>query len=115
MLFTYMSVRLNAEKVGDQQAVINWNFADTGGRYAMTLRNRVLSVTPQHSAAKADATVTLPKPLLVALSAGVISVEQAVKDGKIKVDGDASKVVLVLGNLDGFTPEFPIVTPATNR
>jgi alkyl sulfatase BDS1-like metallo-beta-lactamase superfamily hydrolase len=115
MLFTYMSVRLNADKIGDQQAVINWNFTDTGGKYAMTLRNRVLTVVPQYSAAKADVTVTLPKLMLAALGAGVISVDQAVKDGKIKVDGDAGKVATILGSLDSFTPDYPIVTPVVNR
>jgi alkyl sulfatase BDS1-like metallo-beta-lactamase superfamily hydrolase len=115
MLFTYMSVRLNADKIGDQQAVINWNFTDTGGKYAMTLRNRVLTVVPQYSAAKADVTVTLPKLMLAALGAGVISVDQAVKDGKIKVEGDAGKVATILGSLDSFTPDYPIVTPVVNR
>ncbi len=70
----------------------------------------VFSVSP-----KADATVTLPKMVLAALNGGVITVEQGMKGGKIKVEGNAEKVAFVFAGLDTFTLGFPILTPAVER
>ncbi len=115
MLFQYMSVRVMPEKVGGQQVVINWNIADTKTRYTTTLRNSTLTFSPDTASPKADATVTLPKMMLAALNGGVISVEQAMKEGKIKVEGSADKVAFVFAGLDTFSPGFPILTPAVER
>ncbi len=115
MLFAYMAIRVDAAKVEGQQALINWRFSDDGSRYAMTLRNGALTVLPEQQAGGADLTITLAKPVLIALSAGVLPLDKAVQDGKAKVEGDARKLQLLLGSLDTFRPNFPLVTPAVER
>jgi len=114
MIFDFMAVRVNAEKLGDEQALINWRFAD-GQRYATTLRNRVLTVQPGREDPRADATVSLPRAVLAGLAAGALSLDQAVAEGKVRIDGQAPKVALLLSSLDTFRPNFPIVTPAVER
>ena len=61
LFFDFLGVRLNGEKAEGKTIVVNWEFPDTGQRYALTLQNCALTYLADRHAAEADCTVT-PRP-----------------------------------------------------
>ena len=60
---------------------------------------------------KADATVTLSRAALDAVTLRQTTFPEAVMAGRIKLEGNPSKLVELLGMLDTFNPMFEIVEP----
>ena len=107
MLFDLLAVRLNPEKVGDGATSVLFVFPDRGERYLVTVKNQVLVGRPAAPDAKAEATLTLPRALLL----------QALLNGKplagqpgVKVEGNGLALVKMLGWFDAPKGDFPIVT-----
>lgn len=111
LFFDYMAVRLNSDKAAGKNLVLNWTFTDLNQRYAMTLRNSALTYLEGAQDAKPTASVTLSKAALDRISLREITMQQAMQDGSIKIDGDPTSVGALFGMLDSFDPSFPIVTP----
>ena len=107
MLFDLLAVRLNPEKVGDGATSVLFVFPDRGERYLVTVKNQVLVGRPAAPDAKAEATLTLPRALLL----------QALFTGKplagqpgVKVEGNGLALVKMLSWFDAPKGDFPIVT-----
>jgi alkyl sulfatase BDS1-like metallo-beta-lactamase superfamily hydrolase len=111
--FDYLGVRLNAEKAEGKTMLINWTFVDTKQQVAMTLENAALIHVAGKHAANADATVTLARDTLNAVALGQTSITEAVKAGRISVEGDASKLEELFAMLDTFSRSFPVIEPKT--
>lgn len=111
LLFDYWGVRLNADKADGKHIVINWNFTDTAESYTLNLSNAALTYRPNWQAEDADLTLTLARATLDAIMLGETLLTDEVAAGAIEVDGDGRKLAELLGMLDTFTPDFPIVTP----
>lgn len=112
LYFDYLGIRINGEKaVGVGQIALNWRFTDLGERYALTLRNAALTYRRGAHDPQADATITLTKATLDAISLRQDSFDQAIADGRIAVEGDRGKLITLLGLLDTFEPLFNIVEP----
>jgi len=45
------------------------------------------------------------------INAGVLSWQSALKSGELVINGDPSKLLNLLGMMEGFNPMFNIVTP----
>lgn len=110
MLFDYLAVRLNADKADGQIISVALDFTDLGKRYTLTVENSVL-VYSDKPGLKADATATLSKAVMDRLNLGETNVEEQLKSGGIKINGDASAFARLFGMLDTFNPSFAIVTP----
>jgi alkyl sulfatase BDS1-like metallo-beta-lactamase superfamily hydrolase len=104
-------VRLDSEKAVGHDMTLNWNFDDLGQRFALTLRNGVLTYRENASHAKADATVTLSKATLDRISLGQLDFPTAMKQGDIKLEGDGVRFKSLMGMLTTFQPTFNVVTP----
>ncbi|MFT3801031.1 MAG: alkyl sulfatase dimerization domain-containing protein [Burkholderiaceae bacterium] len=111
--FDFLAVRLDGDKAAGKQLTLNWNFTDIGQRYAMTLRNSVLTYLEDTQYPQPNAAITLTKATLDRLSLKQTTMEQAVKDGAIKVDGNSAALAELFGMLDSFDLSFDIVTPRT--
>ncbi|WP_176084704.1 alkyl sulfatase dimerization domain-containing protein [Martelella sp. HB161492] len=110
LLFDYLGVRLNSEKVGDAHVVINFDF-DQGQKYLVELENGVLNHTEDAAADNPDVTVTLSRETLNNILLQTVTVDGAVEKGDIKIDGDQAKLKDVVSSLDSFNFWFNIVTP----
>ncbi|MFZ1180782.1 MAG: alkyl sulfatase C-terminal domain-containing protein, partial [Herbaspirillum sp.] len=108
--FDYMAVRLDAAKAEGKKMVINWNFTDSKQRLALTLENSALTHAPGQ-ARNADATLTLSRATLDAITLKQTTFPEAVQAGQIKIDGDRAKISELLGMLDTFEQMFPVVEP----
>lgn len=110
MLLDYLSVRIDPKKAAGKDISINFKFPGNGDTLALSLHNSVLNYRKKLPE-KADATLTLERKDLQAVLTGRAKLDDLVKDGKAKADGNAAK----LAEIEAVTakPEFwfNIVTP----
>jgi alkyl sulfatase BDS1-like metallo-beta-lactamase superfamily hydrolase len=111
LFFDFMGVRLNATKAEGKTMVINWNFTDSKQQYVLTLENSALTYVPGRQAANADATITLARGTLDAITLRKTTFPDALQAGLVKVDGDPRKLGDLLSMLDTFSVMFEIVEP----
>ena len=111
MFFDYLGVRLNAQKAEGKRLTVNWNFTEPRQQFVLNLENSVLTYVVGKQSDKADATLTLARATLDAVTLRKTSFSEAVQSGLIGIEGDAGKLVELLGMLDTFNPMFEIVEP----
>jgi len=111
MFFDFMAIRLDADKAQGHDMTLNWRFDDLDQSFALTLRNGVLTQREGMQHAKADATVRMSKAVLDRISLRQLDFATALKQGDIRVEGQAGKLPELLGLLVAFSPAFNIVTP----
>lgn len=111
MFMDVLSVRMDSDKAQGHDMTLNWNFTDLGQPFALTLRNGVLTYREHASHAKADVTVTMTKDVLDRISLRQLDFPTALKQGDIKLEGDADRFKAMMGMLTAFQPTFNIVTP----
>jgi len=109
--FDYAAIRLDSDKAQGHDMVMNWEFGDLKKDYVLTLRNGVLTHRDNQKANNADVTVKLDKATLDQISLRKLDFPSAIKQGAIKLEGDASKLKAFLGAMDTFNSQFNIVTP----
>jgi len=111
LFFDYLGVRLNGEKAEGRRIVINWVFGDVGRRYALNLEHCALTWLRDRQADRADATVTLDRAVLDRLVLREVPFADAVRQGLVRIEGDAAKVAELLGLFDDFALMFEVVEP----
>jgi alkyl sulfatase BDS1-like metallo-beta-lactamase superfamily hydrolase len=111
LFFDYLAVRIDPAKADGRKMVVNWVFPDASQQVRMTLENSTLTHAMGRQAASPDATVTLNRSTLDAITLRQKTFPEAVKAGEVKVQGNGAKLQELLGMLDDFDPMFDIVTP----
>ncbi len=112
MIFDNMAIQIDGPKAAQRDLRMNLAFSDTGERYYVTLTNGVLNYSEKEQRDDATATYTMTRKDFGALLSGKTKLDDAVKQGDIKVKGDAQ----TLGQLMAVmappkNPMFNIVTP----
>ncbi|MGC1854054.1 MAG: alkyl sulfatase dimerization domain-containing protein [Candidatus Aquirickettsiella sp.] len=115
MILDYMGIRVNAAKAHDKKMGFNLNFTDNKQRYALILENSVLIYTPNKQVPYADATLNLSRDTLNTILLKQKTIELALQDGSIQIQGDKNKLTEFLALLDDFPPMFNIVTPIASN
>ncbi|CAH1541096.1 MBL fold metallo-hydrolase [Vibrio parahaemolyticus] len=110
MLFDYLAVRILPEKAAGKAFVMNLDFTDLDEKYSLYVENSVLNHTKK-LAEKPDVSLELTKATLDDVQLGNITLEKAIADGSIKLDGDPQVLKDFVGMLDNFNFWFNIVTP----
>ncbi|WP_064603740.1 alkyl/aryl-sulfatase [Photobacterium sp. J15] len=110
MLFDYLAVRILPDKAAGKSFAINLNFTDLDEKYTLYIENSVLNHTKKQ-ADKPDVTLTLTKLALDDVQLGNVTLEQAIANGDIALDGDKDVFKDFVGMLDTFKFWFNIVTP----
>ncbi len=111
MFFDFMGVQLNGPKADGKVIILNWNFTDVGEKYVLNLENSALTYMPNQQSPNADATLTLTRATLDAITLGRTTFEKEVAAGNVKIQGDGNKFGELMGMLDTFKGDFNIVTP----
>jgi alkyl sulfatase BDS1-like metallo-beta-lactamase superfamily hydrolase len=91
--------------------VINWKFTDSNQQFVLNLENSALTYVSGRQAANANATVTLTRDTLDAVTLQQISFPDAVKAGRVSIDGDPQKLDELFSMLDTFKVMFEVVEP----
>jgi alkyl sulfatase BDS1-like metallo-beta-lactamase superfamily hydrolase len=110
-VFDLLAVRLNHAKVEGRDLGINFVFTDTGERYALELSNTVLNHTKGRVLSNPAATLSLSREALFRMLVAKVPLNDLVKAGQARLEGDAGAIATVFGNLDTFNPSFGIATP----
>jgi len=110
MLFDYFAVRLDPEKVDGKKYAINVNLSDINETHGLRVENSVLNHSPK-AIRSADASISLTKATLDEIQLGGTTLDKAIADGKVKIEGNDATVRDFLGSLDTFNFWFNIVTP----
>jgi alkyl sulfatase BDS1-like metallo-beta-lactamase superfamily hydrolase len=111
MFFDYLGVRLNAQKAEGKRLIVNWTFTEPRLQVVLNLENSALTYVTGKQSDKADATITLARATLDAVTLRKTTFPEAVQAGLIKIEGDAGRLVELLGMLDTFNPMFEVVEP----
>jgi len=111
MFMDILSVRMDSDKAQGHDMTLNWDFDDLDQHFALTLRNGVLTYREHTRHAQADATVKMSKATLDRISLRQLDFPTAIKQGDIKLEGDAARFKAMLGMLASFQPTFNVVTP----
>jgi alkyl sulfatase BDS1-like metallo-beta-lactamase superfamily hydrolase len=110
-LFDYLGVRLDGEKAGDRRIAIDWVFTDLNRRYALNLEHGALTYLAGRQSERADATVTIARPVLDQIALRELAFADAMARGLATVAGDAARVIDLFDLLDDFAVMFPVVEP----
>ena len=111
LAFDFLGVRLNAAKAEGKTIVINWTFTDLNETYVMNLENSALTHTPGKLSDNADASVTLTRAALDAITLKQRTFLGSVLTGDVSVSGNPLKLRELFGMLDEFSTGFEIVEP----
>jgi alkyl sulfatase BDS1-like metallo-beta-lactamase superfamily hydrolase len=111
LFFGYLAVRLDPAKAEGKRMVINWVLPDTGQKARMNLENSVLMHTMDKQAPDADATVTLDRATLDAITLRQKTFAQAAGDGSVRIAGNGAKLSELLAMFEEVNPLFDVVTP----
>lgn len=104
MLFDYVGILLDKNKIADEDFVINVNIADIDKKIMLRFNNGALLQYDNVQSDSADLTVTCQKKALALLLQGDMAKIQA----SMKLEGDASKLELVVNNLNQFSVNEPM-------
>ncbi|MBS0474597.1 MAG: MBL fold metallo-hydrolase [Proteobacteria bacterium] len=111
MYFDLLAVRLDADKAQGHDMTLDWTFPDTGQRFAITVRNGVLTWREGARGASADVSVTMDKPTLDRINLREISLTDAVAAGAVKIGGNAGRFAELMSWMAVFNPQFNLVAP----
>ena len=111
LFFDFLGVRLNGVKAEGKTMVINWNFTDSKELFVLTLENSALTHVSGRQSPTADASLTLTRATLNAITLQETTFPQAVQAGLVRVQGDARKLGELLAMVDTFNPMFNVVEP----
>ncbi len=111
LAFDFLGVRLNAAKAEGKKITINWTFTDLNETYVLNLENSALTHTSGKLSDNADASVTLTRAALDAITLKQRTFLGSVLTGDVSVSGNPLKLRELFGLLDEFSPGFEIVEP----
>ena len=111
LAFDFLGVRLNAPKAEGKKIVINWTFTDLNETYVLNLENSALTHTSGKLDPNADASVTLTRAALDAITLKQRTFLGSVLTGDVSIGGNPLKLRELFGLLDEFSPGFEIVEP----
>jgi len=109
MLFDYMAVRLNGPKAAGKVLSLNLHLTDLDRKFGLVVENGVLN--HGRPVVQPDATVTVSKAMLDAIQLREVSMEQAITQGELRVEGRREAFGEFMSLLDTFPFWFNIVTP----
>ena len=110
MLFDYLSVRILPEKAEGKDFSINITFTDLEEAYTLSMENSVLNYSREIET-KPDVSLILSKKTLDDVQLGQVTLESAVANGDLVIEGDSEVFKDFMGMLDSFKFWFNIVTP----
>ncbi len=111
MVFDYIGILLDKEAIAKENFRINFVFSDTQEKMMIHFNNGALLQYENTNSDEADLTVTCPKKAL----ALIVKRDMTKIKASMKLEGDASKLDLIINNLNQFkaseNADFNIVEP----
>ena len=117
LLFDMMAIRVDPAKAAGQSMVINWRFTDRSETLVLTLKHCTLTQRLGEWSDKATASVTTTRDTLDAIMVKKLEPREALMSGKLKVEGDPSRLAVLFGAIDQTQNVlmFDVLTPGEGR
>lgn len=106
-----MKVRLDGPSAWGKHLQIGWQVTDPDEHHLLTVENGVLTHRPWPQDANPEATLVIERQALNEMLSGTADLPSLAETGRLKVEGDGTKLGDLLGLLEDPDPNFPIVTP----
>ncbi len=110
MLLDFAAVRVNPQKA-IRPFKINLHLTDRDETHLISVGNGVLVHEAGVMDARAGATVSLPRPLLLMTLFAGAPAAPLIESGAIRVEGDAALYEAFVGLIEPLSPNFAVVTP----
>lgn len=111
MVFDYVGILLDKQALADEDFTINVKFTDSDEKIMLRFNNGALLQYHNTSSDSADLTITCPKKAL----ALILQRNMDAVNASMKLEGDATKLQLIIDNLNQFStaesPKFNIIEP----
>ncbi|SOZ97343.1 putative enzyme with 2 metallo-hydrolase/oxidoreductase domains, 2 TPR-like domains, sterol carrier protein domain; similar to E.coli yjcS, annotated putative alkyl sulfatase [Cupriavidus taiwanensis] len=111
MFLDYLAISLNGDRAAGKTLALNWVQPDTGKRFALTVENGVFRYKPDAQHAAPQATLTMPRAVLMGVLAGQTTLQAETQAGRARVEGDPQALAAWAVLMDKSEPNFAIVTP----
>jgi alkyl sulfatase BDS1-like metallo-beta-lactamase superfamily hydrolase len=110
-LLDAMAIRLNGPRAWEQSLRIDWVVTAPDEEHAITVRNGVMRHRGGRHDPEAEAALIVEREALNQLLLKTAEIGDLAQEGRLKVEGDPTKLAELLGLLDEPDPGFAIVTP----
>lgn len=110
-VFDTLAVRLKSDEVAGVSLSLNWTFTDINEQWLLGISHRTLFSTPGRHDPQAAATITTTRRTLLEIISQSSTFLDEIQAGNISIEGEATALITVLGNLDTFQTNFAIVEP----
>ena len=110
-VFDTLAIRLKTDEVAGVSLSLNWTFTDIEEKWLLGISHRTLFSTPGRHDPQAAATITTTRRTLLEVISQSTTFLEEIQAGNISIEGDATALLTVLGNLDTFQINFAIVEP----
>ncbi|MFN2181980.1 MAG: alkyl/aryl-sulfatase [Candidatus Promineifilaceae bacterium] len=115
-LLDFLAIHLNAPRAEGKTIILNWVFndrpsEDNQNEYVTDLENSVINHTAAEQSPDAAATITIGSDTLGDILLGDNTLQLAIADGKVTIDGSVITVLEFFSLLEPFPSNFNIVTP----
>ncbi|MGE0066879.1 MAG: alkyl/aryl-sulfatase [Solirubrobacterales bacterium] len=106
-----MAIRLDGPRAWGRRLRIGWHVTDPDEQHLLELENGVLNHRPDHGRAEPEATLVIERRALTELLSKTADLAELAEAGRLRVEGEGTKLGELLGLLDEPDPGFAIVTP----
>jgi alkyl sulfatase BDS1-like metallo-beta-lactamase superfamily hydrolase len=110
-VFDTLAIRLKTDEVAGVSLSLNWTFTDIEEKWLLGISHRTLFSTPGRHDPQAAASITTTRRTLLEVISQSTTFLEEIQAGNISIEGDATALLTVLGNLDTFQINFAIVEP----
>ncbi len=115
-LFDFLGIHLDASRAKEKTIILNWVLNDrpsenNQNQVVTSLENSVVNHTIGKQSADAAATITIGTSTLGQVLRGDTTIQGAINEGKVTIDGSVAKVIEFFLLLQRFPSHFNIVTP----
>ena len=110
-VFDTLAVRLKSDEAAGVSLSLNWTFTDIEEKWLLGISHRTLFSTPGRHDPQAAASITTTRRTLLEVISQSTTFLDEIQAGNISIEGDATALITVLGDLDTFQTNFAIVEP----
>lgn len=114
-VFDTLAVRAMSENLGGVAIAINWTFTDMVNtpdeKWILGVSHRTIFATQGRHNQSASATISVSRDLFLEVIAQTTTFVDEIQKGTVTIDGDATVMLQIFGNLDNFSTGFAIVEP----
>ncbi|MCA3556243.1 alkyl sulfatase dimerization domain-containing protein [Aestuariivirga sp.] len=114
LFLNFLAIRMDSRKAEGLRFTMNLITPDNGEKFVVELQNATLTNIQGFLADKPDLTLTINRSDLEQTMMGAKTLEDQIKDGAAKVDGDVSILAKLAATMVDFDPRFEVL-PGTKQ